>query len=198
MRLNVIAITLSLMGSIITPTAIAATEASAIATWKATAKKDTTSDLVVTPLGSLSFQYAEGIKRFNTVDGLFDVTIIGHSGTTESPITNFSLRAKKLSGTLNHINGASTLEVGVLWQGTPLTNTGYVNLIETQTGNNGGTLSPLARSYRINNQRTSAQGGFAFTIESARTGTTNVTDFGTLPDGMWSGDVNVEFVANWI
>ena len=39
-------------------TAQAAVEASAVATWQATAKKDTTSELVVTPLSSLSFQYA--------------------------------------------------------------------------------------------------------------------------------------------
>ncbi|WP_252494503.1 common pilus major fimbrillin subunit EcpA, partial [Escherichia coli] len=39
--------------------------AQAVATWSATAKKDTTSKLVVTPLGSLAFQYAEGIKGLN-------------------------------------------------------------------------------------------------------------------------------------
>lgn len=36
--------------------------AQAMATWSATAKKDTTSKLVVTPLGSLAFQYAEGVN----------------------------------------------------------------------------------------------------------------------------------------
>lgn len=36
--------------------------AQAVATWSATAKKDTTSKLVVTPLGSLAFQYAEALK----------------------------------------------------------------------------------------------------------------------------------------
>ncbi len=39
--------------------------------------KDTTSKLVVTPLGSLAFQYAEGIKGFNSQKGLFDVAIEG-------------------------------------------------------------------------------------------------------------------------
>ncbi len=43
--------------------------------------KDTTSKLVVTPLGSLAFQYAEGIKGFNSQKGLFDVAIEGgHNG----------------------------------------------------------------------------------------------------------------------
>lgn len=72
----------------------------ATATWKATAKKDTTSMLVVTPLSSLAFQYAEGIKGFNTVDGLFDVSIKGDASATD-----FTLKAKKLSGTLNHLSG---------------------------------------------------------------------------------------------
>ena len=51
--------------------------AQALATWSATAKKDTTSKLVVTPIGSLSFNYAEGIKGFNSQKGLFDVTVEG-------------------------------------------------------------------------------------------------------------------------
>jgi hypothetical protein len=36
---------------------------SATASWDASATKDTTSALVVTPLKSLNFQYAEGFKR---------------------------------------------------------------------------------------------------------------------------------------
>ncbi|STP21766.1 fimbrillin [Escherichia coli] len=56
--------------------------AQAVATWSATAKKDTTSKLVVTPLGSLAFQYAEGIKGFNSQKGLFDVAIEGDSTAT--------------------------------------------------------------------------------------------------------------------
>lgn len=39
--------------------------AQATATWQATAIKDTTSMLVVTPLKSLTFNYAEGQKSFN-------------------------------------------------------------------------------------------------------------------------------------
>ena len=46
--------------------------AQAVATWSATAKKDTTSKLVVTPLGSLAFQYAEGIKGFNSQIRILD------------------------------------------------------------------------------------------------------------------------------
>lgn len=42
--------------------------------------KDTTSMLVVTPLNSLTFQYAEGLNGFNSQDGAFDVTIQGGNG----------------------------------------------------------------------------------------------------------------------
>ena len=51
--------------------------ASATARWDATAVKDTTSAIVVTPLRSLSFQYAEGLESFNSQNGAFDVTIQG-------------------------------------------------------------------------------------------------------------------------
>ncbi|MGL5485807.1 MAG: common pilus major fimbrillin subunit EcpA, partial [Shewanella sp.] len=110
MKKTLIALTIAGLG--FAATAQAALEASAVATWQATAKKDTTSELVVTPLSSLSFQYAEGIKGFNTVNGLFDVAIKG-----DSSATSFTLKAKKLNGTLNHLGGDSTVDVGVLWGG---------------------------------------------------------------------------------
>jgi hypothetical protein len=61
--------------------------AQAVATWSATAK-DTTSKLVVTPLGSLAFQYAEGIKGFNSQKGLFDVAIEGDATATAFKLTS--------------------------------------------------------------------------------------------------------------
>jgi hypothetical protein len=50
--------------------------------------KDTTSKLVVTPLGSLAFQYAEGIKGFNSQKGLFDVAIEGDATATAFKLTS--------------------------------------------------------------------------------------------------------------
>ncbi|MCE9935553.1 common pilus major fimbrillin subunit EcpA [Aeromonas salmonicida] len=188
-------IALALVGFAVS-SAHAAVEASAVATWQATAKKDTSSDLVVTPLGSLAFQYAEGIKGFNTVNGLFDVTVQGHSGTTEDPITAFTLKAKKLSGTLNHLGGGSTVDVGVFWMGQPVAATAYTTLINTTAGINGGNLSPLAQGFNVNGQRASAQGAFSFNIDRATVNGTNAA-LTALPDGMWTGEVSVEFVANW-
>ncbi len=163
----------------------------AMATWKATAKKDTTSALVVTPLNSLAFQYAEGTKAFNTVDGLFEVTIKGDASATD-----FTLKAKKLSGTLNHLNGGSTVDVGVMWQGAPVSTSAYTTLIDTAAGITGGHLAPLAAGLKDDTQRTTAQGTFSFNIESATVNDTTAA-FETLPDGQWSGEVNVEFIANW-
>lgn len=163
----------------------------ATATWKATAKKDTTSMLVVTPLSSLAFQYAEGIKGFNTVDGLFDVSIKGDASATD-----FTLKAKKLSGTLNHLSGGSTVDVGVMWQGAPVGTSAYTTLIDSAAGITGGNLAPLAAGFKDDTQSTTAQGAFSFNIEKA---TVNGADaaFDILPDGQWDGEVSVEFIANW-
>ena len=61
----------------------------------------------------------------------------------------------------------------------------------------GGNLSPLANGYNASN-RTTAQDGFTFSIISGTTnGTTAVTDYSTLPEGIWSGDVSVQFDATW-
>lgn len=68
-------------------------------------------------------------------------------------------------------------------------------MIDTANGVLGGNLSPLANGYNASN-RTTAQDGFTFSIISGTTnGTTAVTDYSTLPEGIWSGDVSVRFDA---
>src|SRR5699024_3817359 len=57
--------------------------ASAVACWHEKAYKDTKSMLVVTPLKSLTFNYAEGIKAFNALDGAFYITIQGQGKATD-------------------------------------------------------------------------------------------------------------------
>lgn len=167
--------------------------AQAVATWSATAKKDTKSKLVVTPLGSLSFQYAEGVKGFNTQKGLFDVAIEG-----DTTAQAFKLTSKLVTNTLTQLdNSGSTLSVGVDYNGAEVNKDGNTTMIDTQNGVLGGNLSALSNGY---NQatRTTAQDGFTFSIISATTdGTTAATDFSTLPEGIWSGDVSVQFDATW-
>ena len=152
--------------------------AQAVATWSATAKKDTTSKLVVTPLGSLAFQYAEGIKGFTA--------------------TAFKLTSRLITNTLTQLDtSGSTLNVGVDYNGAAVEKTGDTVMIDTANGVLGGNLSPLANGYNASN-RTTAQDGFTFSIISGTTnGTTAVTDYSTLPEGIWSGDVSVQFDATW-
>lgn len=109
--------------------------ANAVATWSATARKDTTSKLVVTPLGSLTFQYAEGLKGFNTQKGLFDITIYGDSTSTA-----FRLTSRVLSDTLIRAdNSGSTLQVGVTYHGQPVTKTSDTVMTDTARGISGAT-----------------------------------------------------------
>ena len=169
------------------------TTAQAVATWSATAKKNTTSRLVVTPLGSLTFNYAEGIKGFNTQKGLFDVTIAGESGATD-----FKLTSRLVANTLTQLDtSGSTLDVGVAYNGVAVEKTTDTKMIDTAVGILGGNLSALSGGYNQSG-RTSAQDFFTFSIIKGTTdGTTEVSDYSTLPDGLWSGDVSVQFDATW-
>ncbi len=68
-------------------------------------------------------------------------------------------------------------------------------MIDTANNIMGGNLSALANGYNASG-RTTAQDGFTFSIISGTTnGTTAVTDYSTLPEGIWSGDVSVQFDA---
>ena len=167
--------------------------AQAVATWSATAKKDTTSKLVVTPLGSLSFQYAEGVKGFNTQKGLFDVAVEG-----DTTATAFKLTSRLVSNTLTQLdNSGSTLTVGVDYNGEAIEKAQDTTLIDTKTGKLGGNLNALSQGYKTTG-RTTAQDAFTFSIIGGTTdGTTQVTDYSTLPEGIWSGDVSVQFDATW-
>jgi len=193
MKKNIIAIALVTVFSGMGIAQAADVSAQAVATWSATAKKDTTSKLVVTPLGSLSFQYAEGIKGFNSAKGLFDVTVEG-----DETATDFKLTSRLLTNTLTQLDqSGSTLKVGVDYNGEAVTAASPLVMIDTANNILGGNLSTLSNAY---NQagRTSAQDGFTFKIVSGTTdGTTAATDFSELPEGIWSGDVSVEFDATW-
>lgn len=163
----------------------------AVATWPAIAVKDTASTLVVTPIGNLYFQYAEGIKRFNSQQGLFDVALEGEG-------TAIKLTAKLVSNTLTQLDTTgSTLEVGVKHHGTAITKTAQTTLIDTSAGLSGGNLKKLSNASQQPG-RHRAQDHFDFSIIGATAdGTTPVTDFSSLPAGTWSGDVNVRFDVTW-
>lgn len=172
--------------------AIADVTATATATWDASATKDTKSMLVVTPLKSLNFQYAEGIKAFNTQKGAFDITIAGQSGATD-----FKLTSQIVNNTLSRTTDASTLAVGVKWNGQALSEATPVTMIDT-SGNVSAGLDALAvASAYAGADRTSTQGNFDFSIDSATSDGSTAAQFEDLTDGYWSGDVRVQFTAVW-
>lgn len=172
-----------------------AADATATAQWQASAKKDNTNkSLTVTPLGTLNFEYAAGLKTFNKVTGMFDVKIEGDEGTTEVPTTGFTLQAKKLSGSLEQLGGTSKLDVDVKWAGSPLAADTFTTLIDTKKGINGGQLSAIGEGFQTG---ASAQAGFEFSIGKATVDGSAVT-MDKVPDGVFSGIVEVEFSATWI
>lgn len=172
--------------------ALADITASATATWDASATKDTTSALVVTPLKSLTFQYADGIKAFNTQNGAFDVTIQGQSGATD-----FVLTSQLVSNTLTRSNDASTLDVGVSWNGTALSKAIPITMIDVANSVSAGLDALAVSSAYAGSARSSAQGTFTFAIDSATSDGSTAAEFKDLADGYWSGDVKVQFTAVW-
>lgn len=162
---------------------------SASATWDATAVKDTTSQLVVTPLGSIHLKYAEGIKSFNTQEGLFDVAVRGVPNATD-----FKLSAKLGSNTLNNIitTEKSQLNVGVRWKGQDVTAATPTVLVDTKNG----PKSAFTKITSALQTETADQDSFTFYISDAKDGTGPIA-FDKLPDGRWTGQVTVDFDAVW-
>ncbi len=175
--------------SVLSVSAFADFTATSVATWDASATKDTKSALVVTPMKSLSFQYAEGLNQFNTVDGAFDVTIEGQTGASD-----FNLKSQVLRNTLSRSADASTLAVGVAWNGTKLTNQPMVMVDVGQGLTND--LVAVANGFKTAG-RSSAQSKFTFSIDSATSDGTAATEFNELVDGNWDGEVAVQFTATW-
>ncbi|VDZ58858.1 CFA/I fimbrial major subunit [Klebsiella aerogenes] len=156
-------------------------------------KKTLPANWLLPPLGSLAFQYAEGIKGFNSQKGLFDVAVEG-----DTTATAFKLTSRLITNTLTQLDtSGSTLSVGVDYNGAAVEKSADTIMIDTANGVLGGNLSALSNGYNTAG-RTTAQDGFNFSIISGTTdGTTAVTDYSTLPEGIWSGDVSVQFDATW-
>lgn len=168
--------------------------AQATATWSATAIKDTKSALVVTPLKSLTFNYAEKQQSFNQQDGAFDIAVQGPKGTD----VDFKLTAQVLTNKLSRTTDKEVLTVGVNWLGKAVSATAPTTLLDTSStsaGANAG-LDILANGDYNSGERIIDRGKFSFNIESAAVGVTP-TPFNELTDGVWDGDVQVVFNATW-
>ncbi|MCG3846334.1 common pilus major fimbrillin subunit EcpA [Photobacterium damselae] len=190
-KYNKIAIAVLAASAMISGSAMAGTVTStATATWAATATKDTTSNLVVTPLGSLTFDYAAGTESFNTQKGLFDVSIKGQGGAGAT-VTAFTLTAQPATTKLSHLSDPkNTLDVGIRWYGADLDSTKATTLVDGTVSAHG--LSGLGDG----SADASAQDEFTFFIADANNGTASIAAKDAM-DGVYSGDVSVDFVANW-
>lgn len=165
--------------------------AQATASWQATAIKDTTSMLVVTPLKSLTFNYAEGQKSFNQQNGAFDIAIQGQAGATD-----FKLASKIIANTLARTTDDSKLTVGVKWNGEDLSKTTDTVLIDTSKNLTSGLDNLAAKGVYDGSERATDRGEFTFVIASAEAKGVSA-DFKSLTDGTWDGDVKVQFTATW-
>ncbi|ELX8380777.1 common pilus major fimbrillin subunit EcpA [Providencia vermicola] len=165
--------------------------AQATATWQATAIKDTTSMLVVTPLKSLTFNYAEGQKSFNQQNGAFDIAIQGQAGATD-----FKLASKIVANTLARTTDDSKLTVGVKWNGEDLSKTTDTVLIDTSKNLTSGLDNLAADGIFNGSERATDRGEFTFVIAGAESEGA-AADFNSLTDGTWDGDVKVQFTATW-
>ncbi|WON76153.1 common pilus major fimbrillin subunit EcpA [Serratia sp. UGAL515B_01] len=189
-KLALVLIAASVMGTINLSNADTRT-ANATASWDAKAIKDTHSMLVVTPLKSLTFNYAEGLERFNTQNGAFDITIAGQSGASD-----FKLTSKIISNTMSRTSDDSELTVGVKWNDTELSKSSETVMVDTSKGISAGLAAFAQESAYAGSDRTSTQGEFAFNIVKATVAGAETT-FKELTDGYWDGNVNVEFTATW-
>ncbi|MGG8873308.1 common pilus major fimbrillin subunit EcpA, partial [Escherichia coli] len=76
------------------------------------------------------FQYAEGIKGFNSQKGLFAVAIEG-----DSTATAFTLTSRLITNTLPQLDtSGSTLNVGADYNGAAVEKTGDTVMIDTANG----------------------------------------------------------------
>ncbi|MCX8958056.1 common pilus major fimbrillin subunit EcpA [Erwinia psidii] len=182
----------SLAAALSCANAVADITTSATASWDASATKDTTSSLIVTPLKSLSFQYAESIAAFNSQEGAFDITIQGQDGATD-----FTLTSQIISNTLSRSTDDSTLNVGVKWNGGSLSKTAAITMIDTAKSQSSGLDTLASPTAFAGSERVSALGAFNFTVDSATSDGSTAAKFSDLADGYWSGDVKVQFTAVW-
>lgn len=169
----------------------APTSISSVATWKATAKKESVETFEVTPLSNLNFEYSTDSKSFNSVEGLFNINMNSIIDKGSADASSFNIKVKKLNGSLSHAASDSKIEVGVTWQGKPVTKTDYTTIVDTEAS---GELPAVIQD--PDTGITYAQSTFTFSVEKATVDGSEV-GFESLPDGTWSGDVNVEFVASW-
>lgn len=102
-----------------------------------------------------------------------------------------------MSNTLSRTTDASTLAVGVNWNGNALNKSTPVTMIDTSNNISAGLDALAVATAFAGADRVSTQGNFDFTIDSATSDGSTAAEFKDLTDGYWSGDVRVQFNAVW-
>lgn len=165
-----------------------------VAIWSVIVKKDIISKLVVTLFGSLAFQYVEGIKGFNLQKGLFDVVIEG-----DLTVIVFKLILRFIINILIQLDILGfILNVGVDYNGAVVEKIGDIVMIDIVNGVLGGNFSSLVNGYNVSNRIIVQDGFIFFIISGIINGIIVVIDYSILSEGIWSGDVSVQFDAIWI
>lgn len=162
--------------------------------WFVIVKKDIISKLVVILFGSLVFQYVEGIKGFNLQKGLFDVVIEG-----DIMVIVFKLILCFIINILIQLDiFGFMLSVGVDYNGVVVEKIGDIVMIDIVNNIMGGNFSVLVNGYNVSGCIIVQDGFIFFIISGIINGIIVVIDYSILLEGIWSGDVSVQFDVIWI
>ncbi|MFW8177571.1 common pilus major fimbrillin subunit EcpA, partial [Klebsiella pneumoniae] len=88
---------------------------------------------------------------------------------------------------LSRTTDASTLAVGVNWNGNALNKSTPVTMIDTSNNISAGLDALAVATAFAGADRVSTQGNFDFTIDSATSDGSTAAEFKDLTDGYWSG-----------
>lgn len=153
------------------------------ATWHATAIKKPQSELGVTPLNSLHFEFTEN-QHFNAQNGAFDITVKDIEGATD-----FKLSSKIISNELRNSADNSVLTVKTDWNGKTLSHTQETVILDNQKGINSGLV--VENKATEKSELKNLQSAFLFNVIK---GSQHVD---SLPEGQWEGNLRIEFTSKW-
>ncbi|OAT45159.1 CFA/I fimbrial major subunit [Proteus hauseri ATCC 700826] len=156
------------------------------ASWRATAVKKPQSELTITPLNALHFEFAENEKRFNSQSGSFDITVKDAEGATD-----FKLTSKIISNELKNPADKSVLTVNTHWNGKPLSTHNETTILDSHKGVNGGLVA--TNSEEEKSELKNMQSAFLFNLINNN----QSAPLASLPNGSWEGSLRIEFTSKW-
>ncbi|WP_193015969.1 common pilus major fimbrillin subunit EcpA [Proteus sp. FME41] len=176
---------LSLLMTAFTTTAALANTSSiqTVASWQATAVKKPQSELGVTPLNALHFEFTED-NHFNEQNGTFDITVKDMEGATD-----FKLTSKVISNELRNSADNSVLTVKTDWNGKTLSSHQEIVILDNPKGINKGLVVDNKATEK--SELKNLQSAFLFNIIKGSQAVTS------LPEGLWEGTLRIEFTSKW-